>query len=279
MTDDHAAFERAIADNPRDLLARLVYADFLEETGDPNHVARAHLIRAQIALDDPTTDADEYDRLKALEGRLFENFLEDPWLLEVPYWLLEEGGGVEYRRGFVEHVSLSFARFARSADELFAQFPLRSLHLKSPAMLNAAFHETFDRLPQLAAVEELKLGPSLQYLTEFGASNDGRELPLLFAELMTCRTLTGLRVLDLTGNRVTDEWLVAFVSALPAAAFGATLEVLNLSDCFHVTDAGANALATARSLDRLKRLVMKDVPVTAAGRRMLRRRFGDRVSF
>lgn len=277
MSDDHAAFARAIADNPRDLLARLVYADYLEETGDPNHVARAHLIRAQIALDDPATDADEYDRLKALEGRLLDMFL-DTWQVEVPYWLLEEGE-VQYRRGFVEHVSLPFARFVRAADELFALFPLRSLHLRNPATLNAEYYEVFDRLPRLTAVEELKFGPSLLFLTDFGLTGGARETPPLYAELVTCRTLTGLRVLDLTGNRISDDWLVAFVSDLPGAAFAATLEELNLTDCFHITDAGAHALATARSLDGLKRLTMKDVPVTAAGRRMLRRRFGDRVSF
>jgi uncharacterized protein (TIGR02996 family) len=278
MSDDHAAFERAIADNPRDLLARLVYADFLEETGDPNHVARAHLIRAQIALDDPATDADDYDRLKALEGRLLDMFL-DTWMVEVPYWLIEESGTVEYRRGFVEQVSLSFARFVRSADELFALFPLRSLHLKPPAMLNAEYLAVFELMPRLANIEELKLGPSLMFLTDFGVTDGARESPPIFAELMNCRSLNSLRVLDVGGNRVTDDWLIAFVSALPAAAFAGSLEVLNLSDCYHVTDAGANTLATARSLDRLKQLVMKDVPVTAAGRRMLRRRFGDRVSF
>lgn len=278
MTDDHAAFARAIADNPRDLLARLVYADFLEETGDPNHVARAHLIRAQIALDDPATDADEYDRLKALEGRLLDMFL-DTWQVEVPYWLLEEGGTADYRRGFVEHVSLSFARFVRSAGELFALFPIRSLQLKSPAALNAEFTGAFDRLPGLANIEVLKLGPSLALLTDHGVVDGERETPPIFDELVHCRTLTGLRVLDLTGNRITDTWLVSFVSALPGAAFAAALEELVLSDCFHVTDAGANTLATARSLDRLKRLTMKEVPVTAAGRWMLRRRFGDRVSF
>lgn len=278
MTDDHAAFARAIADNPRDLLARLVYADYLEETGDPNHVARAHLIRAQIALDDPATPDDDFDRLKGLESRLLDMFL-DTWQVEVPYWLIEESGTADYRRGFIEHVSLSFARFIRSADELFALFPIRSLQLKSPATLNAEFTGAFDRLPGLANIEELKLGPSLALLTDFGVVDGERETPPVFAELMSCRTLSSLRVLDLTGNRITDNWLVSFVSALPGAAFAGTLEELILSDCFHITDAGGNALATARSLDGLKRLTMKDVPVTAAGRRMLRRRFGDRVSF
>ena len=276
MTDDHTAFLRAIAATPRDLLARLVFADYLEETGDPNHIARAHLIRTQVALDDSATDPDEYDRLKAFEARLLDLF-QMTWDLDVPYWLLDEGA-VEYRRGFVEHVSVPFYRFLRSAGELFAALPLRSLHLKPPAALNSDYGGVFDCLPQLAAVETLKLGPNLTDLAYPWPPAES-DLPPLFAELMTCRTLSGVRALDLGGNRITDAWLVAFVSALPTAAFGGTLEALDLSDSFHVTNAGGNTLATARSLHALRRLVLKDVPFNAATRSMLRRTFGDRVSF
>jgi uncharacterized protein (TIGR02996 family) len=47
---------RAIADRPRDLTPRLVLADWLEEQGDPAHLARAELLRLQA-------------RLKGLRGR------------------------------------------------------------------------------------------------------------------------------------------------------------------------------------------------------------------
>jgi uncharacterized protein (TIGR02996 family) len=47
MSDD-AAFLRAIASDPADDTARLAYADFLEETGDEVHAARADFIRAQV---------------------------------------------------------------------------------------------------------------------------------------------------------------------------------------------------------------------------------------
>lgn len=278
MTDEHAAFRRAIVESPRDLLARLVYADYLEETGDPNHVARAHLIRTQIALDDPTTDADEDedDRLKAFEARLMDMF-RDEWDQEIPYWLLDEGT-VEYRNGFVEHARLSITSFLRNAAELFAAVPLRSLQLLLPAPRPDAYRGAFDRLPALAHIEVLKLGPNATDLAVFVTDREVTEPPL-FTELMTCRTLSGLRTLDLAGNRITDAWMVAFVSALPSAAFASSLEVLDLSDSYHLTDAGGNALATARSLFRLKRLVLKDTPFRAATRSMLRRTFGDRVSF
>ncbi len=44
----HRAFLRAIVSEPADDTARLVYADYLEETGEPAHIARAEFIRTQI---------------------------------------------------------------------------------------------------------------------------------------------------------------------------------------------------------------------------------------
>ena len=81
------------------------------------------------------------------------------------------------------------------------------------------------------------------------------------------------------GSADTNAISQASVSALPAAAFAGTLEVLNFTDCVHITNAGGNTLAAARSLSGLRRLVLKDVPLNAATRSMLRRTFGDRVSF
>ncbi len=51
IASDHAAFQKAIAADPADLTGRMVYADFLEETGEPPHVARAEFIRTQIEAD------------------------------------------------------------------------------------------------------------------------------------------------------------------------------------------------------------------------------------
>src|SRR4051812_29831368 len=47
MLDD-PAFIRMIAANPDDDAPRLVYADYLEESGDPVHIARAEFIRVQV---------------------------------------------------------------------------------------------------------------------------------------------------------------------------------------------------------------------------------------
>ena len=57
MSDEEAALLQAVLDRPKDDAPRLVYADWLEETREPLRVARAELIRVQIALErTPETD-------------------------------------------------------------------------------------------------------------------------------------------------------------------------------------------------------------------------------
>src|SRR5262245_57708734 len=93
----HDAFLRAIIDRPDDDLPRLVYADYLDEVGDP---ARAEFIRVQCELaglpeDDP--------RRPALEDREHELLDEHE-----PEWLGDYGRIAhewEFRRGFLEGVA------------------------------------------------------------------------------------------------------------------------------------------------------------------------------
>ena len=88
-------FLRAIIEEPDDVGLRLIYADWLEERGDP----RGEFIRVQCQLE----EIDEYDpRFKELKARERELLAahEHEWLGEldgrVSKWI--------FRRGFVEHV-------------------------------------------------------------------------------------------------------------------------------------------------------------------------------
>src|SRR4051812_25885328 len=58
MPDDDA-FLRAIIDNPDDDLPRLVYADWLDEHGDPD---RAEFIRLQCAMARPPMTKAEFEQ-------------------------------------------------------------------------------------------------------------------------------------------------------------------------------------------------------------------------
>ncbi len=76
MSTTLEALNRAVIASPEDHTVRLVYADALDETGDPTDAARAEFIRSQIKLE----AVPESDRLHdALDGRCRVLF-EEHWL-------------------------------------------------------------------------------------------------------------------------------------------------------------------------------------------------------
>jgi uncharacterized protein (TIGR02996 family) len=69
MSEEQALL-RAICEDPDDDTVRLVYADWLEERGEPDEVARAEFIRVQVAL----TGAADQD--PARPGLLVREYLD-----------------------------------------------------------------------------------------------------------------------------------------------------------------------------------------------------------
>ena len=63
VMSDELLFLRNIADHPDDNLPRLIFADWLEEQGDP----RSELIRVQCRLQGMEEDDPEYTALKRRE--------------------------------------------------------------------------------------------------------------------------------------------------------------------------------------------------------------------
>src|SRR5262245_32494521 len=116
------AFLQAIAESPDDDTPRLVFADWLDDHGDP---ARAEFIRVQIEL---ASQPGDDTRRRALQDRE-EDLLrahEDEWrarLAPVPHstW-------GPFTRGFVERVEIYTQEdFLAHAAALFASAPLREL--------------------------------------------------------------------------------------------------------------------------------------------------------
>ena len=66
---------------------------------------------------------------------------------------------------------------------------------------------------------------------------------------------------------------------LPEAAFARTLRSLDLSELYGLDDAIGNVLATARGLESLERLNLKQTQLAEPVRAVLRQRFGERVQF
>lgn len=97
------ALLKAVLVDPDDDLPRLVYADWLEENGDP---ARAEFIRTQIEL---ANLPDHDPRYRQLEDREHELLSEHE-----PGWLGDEAGRMqewEWRRGFVDEIANTAQRF------------------------------------------------------------------------------------------------------------------------------------------------------------------------
>lgn len=260
--DPHVPFLRAIAANPADDLPRLVYADFLEETGDAIHAARGHFIRAQIALETLRPRTREFRRAKAMEERLREMFLHN-WLYDLPEYLRD--GRVTWRRGFPHSVRMRVGHLLEIGRMVFVAHPLVGLHLD-----DGLGRHRLGRVDFLTRLTHLKLGPHFYPILPPPDANE----TLFFTDLMTLPVLPALRSLDLSENQLTDAWLVRFASRFPNSSFALTLAELNLSRCYEITDAGANTLATARGLDRLTVLNLTGVPLNPPAVAMLRIRFG-----
>jgi uncharacterized protein (TIGR02996 family) len=121
----HAAFLKDIAANPEDDAPRLVYADWLDENGDPD---RATFIRTQCRLASMGKyDLERYDLEWVDKGLLAKHGKK--WLKPIA----KITTNVEFRRGFPDHFSLPVAKFVAKGEELFAAAPtLRSYRPLQP---------------------------------------------------------------------------------------------------------------------------------------------------
>src|SRR5579884_1433621 len=183
---EHEGLLREVQARPDEDWPRLVYADWLEEHGDPD---RAELIRVQCRLaamslwhpERRGLAVREYDLLARHSARW-----SAPLRGAVPRWW--------FRRGFVEHVRATPAQLLRHAGMLWDQFPLREVLLDNP---ETAGVRKLAASPWLARVETLDLTHSRmgdEGLRTLLASPHARGLRGLM--LQWCGlTAAGLRVL------------------------------------------------------------------------------------
>jgi len=116
---EHTGLIAAICEDADDDQVRLVYADWLEEQGDP----RGELIRLQI----------EFARMAPRDLRREVLLRRDQELLAIhsDSWRLPHLAGVtwgRYERGFIESVTLeTWQAFVAHVDQIARLMPLRSL--------------------------------------------------------------------------------------------------------------------------------------------------------
>lgn len=124
LCDDELAFLRTIHADPADDLPRLVFADWLEETGDPMLAVRAQLIRSQILA----AGGNHPDRERAItfsDSILQAHMIE--WWKELP-----QIDGVVwgwFKRGFPEHAIVTKEAYLRDYDAIFGVLPITSVRV------------------------------------------------------------------------------------------------------------------------------------------------------
>ena len=234
MQTEAEAFLRRIRADPDDDTHRLIFADWLDEAGDP----RGQFIRVQLALASLPADHPERPRL-VLDDRELLAAHRAEW--EAP--LRKFATGLVFQRGFVDELNVDPRDFLRHAEAIFAASPVRHIHLT----------EGGDSLP--AALQS----PFLSRLSALSAHGLHIGEPLARA-VARSEYLSGLRKLTLTRQRFGDD----AAERLAASPHLANLEELDLSEN-EIGETGARAIAAASHWGKLRRLELRDNRLGPAG--------------
>lgn len=236
----------AIAASPDDDLPRLVYADWLDENGQP---LRAEFIRLQIEIAKkealPRAVVNIFSHLWKRQQEILDNHRDD---LLGPLAEVVGPHDAEFRRGILEKVSLSLVQFLHHQDYFGSLIPPPSVRV---------FHarDALYRLAQPYHAPHADLVTELQAYGGLGLFGEGiREM---VSELTDSSfRLSRLAHLELENCRLGDE----NASLLFTHARFPALQDLDLS--FNdLTDAGVIALLNTGVPQRLKRLVLGGNPI------------------
>jgi uncharacterized protein (TIGR02996 family) len=133
---DRAALIAAVLANPDDDLPRLIFADWLDEHGEPD---RGEFIRVQVELskwqaehpdcfDEPLPACSRCRRILALRSRERELFRGE-WDEELGAFASTENPATVWRRGFVASVALPAADAVAHLDAVLAAHPVTAVTL------------------------------------------------------------------------------------------------------------------------------------------------------
>jgi uncharacterized protein (TIGR02996 family) len=234
------AFLDAIRHEPDDDAHRLIFADWLEDRGDPRGpFIRCQVLAEQKPLRDPARLALEEEARDHFEANRTE------WLLP----LAGHADGWTFRRGFVETVSLSKDAFLDLPSVLFDRHPVREAHLVL---------EPLDRSPQDLA--DLAACPHLQFIERLGLVHRFlADSPV--ESLLASPHLGRLRGLVLSGTYLTGRWL-GEIDRYPVLA---QIEELDLSHCPFLHDRVLRTLAGSRQIGVLRKLHLGATALTPYG--------------
>jgi uncharacterized protein (TIGR02996 family) len=271
------AFWRSIQEAPDDDAPRLIYADWLDEQGEPAQVARAEFIRAQCELERlPEDDTARRAELQKRESVLWKEHRKE-W--QAP--LRPFSNKITFRRGFPDQVLVQGNTFLEHAEQVLSVAPVFSIRLRNAKeqICGIAQCLALGRLSALSLywnhiglkrAQELFASPYLGRLNEFDLSDNEIRSGGLRALLET--RLPRLKSLNLRANLLED----AEMEALAASPLLGQLHTLGLSHN-SVGDAGVAALVASPYAAGLKRLHLHGAVRTKAGAKALLDRFGAGV--
>jgi uncharacterized protein (TIGR02996 family) len=264
-SDEQRAFWAAIRATPEDDTPRLVYADWLDDRGEPD---RAEFIRVQCALaklgPDRRKGRKERVRLEPREKALLAAH-GDHWLFPLRAALQgsnpfdrEDGwlSRLRFRRGFLDGDSFGLESAHRVAAAGDALEPADRLGvMECGAYYRHKSVAEIARWPGAGCVVRLSVA--------WGSDRD-------IAAVVRSKALRNLRHLGVWHGKVTDGGMVK-LAAWPSAT---VLQTADLKDN-PITDDGAFALADSPYLAQLRWLDLHGTQIGSVGQKRLRERFGS----
>jgi uncharacterized protein (TIGR02996 family) len=239
MNHDDALLHAVLA-SPDDDTPRLVYADWLEERGDP----RAEFIRVQCALAKLAVEDGRRADLEARERVLLAQH-EQEWAAPLHEAALEW----RFRRGFIEYLDIHGQTFVDRAASIVRVAPGCRVRFREACYcvsalaaceyiggLTGADFES-NRL-QSNHVALIATSPHVHRLTKLGLFSNDCDITAMQA-LASSPFLGNLRELDLRAGGVGD----AGVEALASSSRRSSLTLLDLNGTNNVSPLGVRALS------------------------------------
>lgn len=202
--------------NPADIAPRLVYADWLEERGDP----RGEFIRLQCDL----ADMDElHPSFCEMSHRADQLLQEHKQAWEPP--IAEHCRKTIYRCGFIEAISLRARMFIEQGEKFFDAMPIHSVRVtnllgKGAAVAQEQFMSRAMGLDMSGLsiperdLHALLMSPHLNHLRELDMSAQPRQLEASDARSLVASPARGsLQKLNLESNSVSRNFFAEFADA------------------------------------------------------------------
>jgi uncharacterized protein (TIGR02996 family) len=239
-SEDERAFFDRIRDEPDDDAPRLIYADWLDENGQPE---RAEFVRVQCALERLPDDDPQQAVLRERQRQLRDEH-EDRWTAE----LRQLGAQCGLNRGVIDNVSIDTGQFLACGEAIFDLAPVRKVR----------FLGVRDRLAELVQSPLLRLVRELD-LTDNPLGNLGPNF------LARSKHLLKLDALDLGYTELGDKGL----QVLATSPVFAPLRSLRINNNNHLGVPGMRALAESPHLTALVDLDVSDNDLSDAALRPL----------